>query len=267
MIFKKKKYQRHFIVIFALFVYMSMVFGFTVSQVMQRGQQWSQVLNSSATVELPLKANLSDSIKTIRSIAGVKVVKSMSEKEKKDILSRWLEGVDLSRMPIVNIVEVKISEEKAVSDLKIDIEKLIKGSKIYSNMDWGKDIFELTQAIFYMCIFLFSLIIVVAVVLINFMIKSLLNSYSKEIDILALNGANDAFISAMLQKNIFIQSIKASFIGVMLANITWFVLSLFFSINYSFSAGNLINGCLIILVVSTIASTLVKFNVEKELRL
>jgi cell division protein FtsX len=267
MIFKKKKYQRHFIAIFALFIYMSMVFAFTVSQVMQRGQQWRQVLNSSITVELPLSKDIQDSIKVIRGVAGVKVVKAMDEDKKQEVLSQWLDGVDVSKMPIADIIEVRLATDIDLDSVKTELEETIKGSKVYSNMDWGQDIFDMTQAIFYMCIFLFSLIVVVAIVLINFMIKSLLNGYAKEIDILHLNGASDVFISAMLQKNIFTQALKAGFIGVLFAHITWFVLSKFFNINYIFGSSQIINGVLIVLLVAVISSVFVKFNVEKELRL
>ena len=267
MIFKKKRYQFHFIAIFALFIYLSMVFSFTVSQVMSKGQEWQQALNASVTVELPLRADLQSTIKLIRGIDGVKVVKSMDSNKKQEVLSQWLDGVDISRLPISDIIEVKLSEGENIEDVKKDIEASVKDSKVYSNIDWGKDIYEMTQAILYMCFFLFALVVVIAIVLINFMIKSLLNSYAREIDILHLNGASDVFISAMLQKNIFVQTLKAGFIGVIFSHITWYILSLSFGIPYAFGSSNIINGSLIALVVAVVSSVFAKLNVERELRL
>lgn len=267
MIFKNKKYQKHFIAIFALFIYMSMVFAFTVSQVMQKGQQWKQSLSSNVTVELPIGADLQSSIKLIRAIEEVKVVDAMEDSQKEEILSKWIDGVDFSKMPISDVIEVTVSSGADIESLQDEIESKLKDSKVYSNVDWGRDVLDMTNAIFYMCIFLFCLILVVSLVLINFMIKSLLNSYAKEIDILHLNGANDVFISAMLQKNIFVQALKSSLLGVLLAHITWYVLSMFFNINYELRISSFINASLIVLLVSIISSIFVKFNVEKELRL
>ncbi|MCV6599260.1 MAG: hypothetical protein OIF36_02095 [Alphaproteobacteria bacterium] len=266
MIFKKKAYQVHFIAIFALFVYLTMVFSFTIGQVMSKSKKWENNLASNITIELPLYTNVSDSVKKVRSINGVKVVKAMSSSDKEQILAEWLDGVDLSKMPVPDILEVKIDTDFEYEKIKMDINKVIVDSKVYSNSYWGKDIFKITKAIFYMCVFLMSLIILVSVILINFMVKSILHTYNREINILHLNGASDMFISDMIKKNIFLQSLKASLVGAILFNVTVASLVKVFGMDYGVTIYSIVKTATFSLLVSMVAAALAKFNVEKELR-
>lgn len=266
MIFKKKAYQVHFIAIFALFVYLTMIFSFTIGQVMSKSKKWESNLASNITIELPLYTSVSDSVNKVRSINGVKVVKAMRSSEKEEILEEWLDGVDLSKMPVPDILEVKIDTDVDYENIKSNINKVIVDSKVYSNSYWGKDIFKITKAIFYMCVFLMSLIILVSIILINFMVKSILHTYNREINILHLNGASDIFISDMIKKNIFMQSLKAGLIGVVLFNMTVASLVSVFGMDYEVTIYSIGKTTVFALTVSMIAAVLAKFNVEKELR-
>jgi len=266
MIFKNKKYQIHFITIFALLIYLSAMFYFTVSKAMQKSSEWQNNLSSNVTIELPYDMDIDNAVKEIRSIPAVKVAFAMEEENKEKILKEWISNLDISEIPISNIVEVQIAEETNVDKLKEEVESRLEGAHFYKNSYWGNDILQISRLIMYMSIFLLLLIFIVSIVLVNFMVKSLLTTYSSELDILYLNGADDEFISNMICKSILKQSLKASVLALLGANITMYILSSIFDVSYLLSSKMVVLNVVAVLIISLATAFLANFHIKKELR-
>ena len=152
----------------------------------------------------------------LNSMSGVKQAKNISNLEIKDIVEKWLPGVEIpTGMPVPTLFSVELAGVNSVTatDISTELSKINKNVRIYDHSIINNDAVRLNGM--FKMITIFSLILAVLMVCasVYYFTSSIAISSSNTIKILRSIGASKKYINNQLRSlniSVFIESISWS---------------------------------------------------------
>jgi len=203
--------------------------------------RWTSGLENKVTIEIPAE----DSSGTLMSSEQIKNVtfkihkillkdpyvqeaSVMSQQEIRELVEPWLgKGLLLSDVPLPGLisVELKDSSPKLIKTLEDKIQTINTKARIDTHQQWLNDLLKFTSALKFATLCLTIIIGFTTITAVAGAVKSRLEVYHEEVELLHLMGAQDHYISRQFQKHSLLIALKGSSIGMFFGIIILFFIN------------------------------------------
>lgn len=192
---------------------------------------WSSGLENKMTIEIPA-ADEKDNIRPpdkIEEMAQdidaileaqnfVRSSEVLSNQEIGKLLSPWLGDSDMiADIPLPGLISVDlITINPAIqSKMMSDFQKIVPNIQIDTHESWLADILKLTGTLQFATIIIGLIIGATTAIAIAGAVKSRIAIHKKDVELLHLMGASDAYISKQFQRHAWILALQGSFAGML----------------------------------------------------
>ena len=231
---------RFLVLLIALMSYLGVMALSGVFALTAISHHWSSGLKGQITIEIPAE-NPDGSLRTEQEIetlkqdtktileasAAIESVKVLSAEDISDLLSPWLGDSQQSAnafgdIPLPGLISAvtKPDAKQSLAPLRRQLKELADNIQVDTHKDWLDDILRLTLTMQTAAIFITILIAATTVIAVAGAIKSRIAIYKKDVELLHLMGASDAYIARQFQRHSLILAIKGSIIGVIFGVLT-----------------------------------------------
>lgn len=191
---------------------------------------WSSGLENKMTIEIPAadeKGNIR-SPETIEEMAKdihaileaqnfVRKSEILSSNEIGELLSPWLGENDMiADIPLPGLISVDLITMNPTikSKMMSDFQKIVPNIQIDTHESWLTDILKLTGTLQFATIIIGLIIGATTAIAIAGAVKSRIAIHKKDVELLHLMGASDAYISRQFQRHAWILALQGSFVGM-----------------------------------------------------
>ena len=153
----------------------------------------------------------------LNSMHGVKKARNISDAEMKDVMEKWLPGVEIpSGLPVPTLFSVELSGVNSVSaaDISTELSKINKNVKVYDHSIINNYAVRLNGMFKMITIFSLILSILMTCAAVYYFTNSIASSETNTIKILRSIGASRKYISDQLRSinlSVFVESVGWSF--------------------------------------------------------
>lgn len=200
--------------------------------------EWSQGLEGSLTVQIPVPENHTPEMTDTNIVAAVRILlktdgiesaRPIPLTEIAEMLEPWLgTGASTSDLPLPRVIDVRLADG---ADINLDalserLKEAVPGISIEDHEQWRNTLLLLFHSIEFVAVIIIVLIVTVALAAIVFTTRSVLAVHNEIVEVLHLIGAQDAYIADQFQKHAFHMALRGSVGGTAFAIAT--ILSIVF---------------------------------------
>lgn len=216
------------VILTALMTFLSLLASSGVIGLNHFAHQWVSGLENNLTIEIPA-ANISPPLiaqltKEIEKIPHVIFARQVSKKEISEMLAPWLGGMNdiWSDLPIPALIDVKLEKrDKTVLDrITALTHGIMPDAKVDAHEDWLVDLLKIAQVLKLVAFIIFVLIMIVTSAVISGAVRTRMAIHARELELLHIMGASDAYISGQFTRYILMQSIRGVMWGGVLGALT-----------------------------------------------
>ena len=194
--------------------------------------EWSQGLEGSLTIQVPVGENDStaetdkrivDAVRILLGTPGVESARPIPLDEIATMLEPWLgAGANTSDLPLPRVIDVRLADGAEVDTAELDakLKAAVPGISIEDHEKWRNTLLVLFRSVEFVAIVIIALISTVALAAIVFTTRSVLAVHGEIVEVLHLIGAQDAYIADQFQKHAFRMALRGTVGGTAFAGAT-----------------------------------------------
>jgi len=234
----------HFLV--ALIALMTLLASLTLAGYLlldQTSQNWISGLENKATIEIPAEddnekiqnpetiAALAETIQNdVKNLDFVSSAVLLDASEVQNLIEPWLGANALtSDIPLPALISIELTDSNSnhLQTLQTTITKTAPNAHLDTHDSWLSDLLKLTGTFKFAAGLITLIITIITIIAISGAILTRMEFSRKDVELLHLMGANDAYITRQFQRHGFILSLKGTIIGVLTSLLILFLLSKF----------------------------------------
>lgn len=205
--------------------------------------RWSSGLENKVTIEIPIETKdghllSQDTVRKetenlqikLENHPFVKSARILKDKEIGALLDPWI-GQDLlfSEIPLPGLIALEIREDAptTLDDFRYDLSEMSRYANLEDHQDWLGELIHFAEILQSLSLIISAIIIGTTITAIIAAVRSRLAIHQKEVELLHLIGASDAYIARQFQRHMTIIAFKGSILGTFLGLVAVFILMVF----------------------------------------
>jgi len=207
-------------------------------------ERWSSGIENHMTIEIPtedsgglvrtrddlrlLSNNISEALAAKTDL--IDSHKIMSESDIIDLLSPWLgDNISADNIPLPSLIEVKVMPDvddlpAKTEALKTELEAIVPNVHVDTHEEWLADLVRFTGSLNFVALLVILLIGFTTIAAVAGAIHARIAVHKREVELLHLMGARDAYINQQFQRHALILCLKGSIIGLLCAIATMIIM-------------------------------------------
>ncbi len=192
-------------------------------------ERWSSGLENKASIEISAQDaegniltpeeinNATDNIfHFVKSHPAVETVTIMQDEDIAALISPWIgDNIAFDQIPMPNILTVSFKKnvefDTTIFEGRLKI--IAPQARLDTHESWLKDVLRFTNALKFAAILITTIIGLITIISIAGAVKTRMEVYHEELELLHLMGAADNYIAKQLQRYIFFSSLQGAAIG------------------------------------------------------
>jgi cell division transport system permease protein len=198
----------------------------------QAASAWTQGISREVTVQIrqrsgaDMEQQIAAALKILTATPGVAGAEALDKSAGAKLLEPWLGKVPLDELPVPRLIRVTINEASPPDYVALESQllKQVPDASLDTHRRWQAELSRMADALSLLAIFVLALISLASVMLVVFAARAVLESNRGTVEVLALMGAENRFISRQNDRQFLATGLIAGFAGLLAGLITFTML-------------------------------------------
>jgi cell division transport system permease protein len=195
----------------------------------QAASAWTQGISREVTVQIrqhsgaDVEQELAQALTILKAAPGVVAVEALDKSAGAKLLEPWLGKVPLDELPVPRLIRVTINETSPpdYKALEKQLTKQVPDASLDTHRRWQAELSRMAHALSLLAVFVLGLISLASIMLVVFAARAVLESNRGTVEVLALMGAQNKFISRQNDRQFLATGLIAGFAGLIAGLITF----------------------------------------------
>ena len=195
----------------------------------QAASAWTQGIAREVTVQIrqrsgtDVEQEVAKAVAILRATPGVVASEALDKSAGAKLLEPWLGKVPLDDLPVPRLIRVTINEASPpdFTALEKKLVTQVPDAGLDTHRRWQAELSRMADALRLLSVFVLGLISLASVMLVVFAARAVLESNRGTVEVLALMGAENRFISRQNDKQFLATGLIAGFLGMTAGLVTF----------------------------------------------
>jgi cell division transport system permease protein len=195
----------------------------------QAAAAWTQGISREVTVQIrqrsstDIEGEIKKAVTLLKATPGVVAAEALDKSAGAKLLEPWLGNVPLDELPVPRLIRVTINESNPPDYVALEknLAAQIPDAGLDTHRRWQTELSRTASALSLLALLVLGLISLASIMLVVFAARAVLQSNRSTVEVLALIGAQNTFISRQNDRQFLATGLIAGFAGLIAGLITF----------------------------------------------